>query len=172
MAQGGWIWFIGGMALAGLCLAGLCLPGPHVLLANLAGIGCALAGFSGVRGRVIEHFQGLGSLAFGLYLVHIIPTGLMRGQGPHLHLDPSGVAFALVVMAVVTLASLAVAFVLSQLRAGAWLIPGASDGGRESGTKDATAVREARQAEPTADGQALATPADLLLTRLRSARAG
>jgi peptidoglycan/LPS O-acetylase OafA/YrhL len=167
---GGWVTFACGVAISVACVAGLCVPGPHVLLANLAGVGCAVAGFSGVRGRVIDHFQGLGSLAFGIYLFHIVPMGLIRGQGPHLHLDPTGVAFALLVMAVATLASIAAARAIGQLRGGAWLILGASQ------SRAAASQAEASQANhtvrPSQPAEHVATPADLLLARMPNARAG
>lgn len=120
----GGLWFGGGVALMFSSLLSLCRPGPHVLMGNLAGVGLALAGFSGVQANAITRLQRLGALAYGIYLFHIMPMGVLRSIGPRLHLPPSSLSFALVAAALVLIVSIVVTHLLSQWKLTSWLVPG------------------------------------------------
>jgi peptidoglycan/LPS O-acetylase OafA/YrhL len=135
----GTIWFIAGMMTTITCTASLCIPGPHILLANLAGVGWALVGFSDIRGKTVTQIHRLGGLAYGVYLFHIMPMGILRSQAPKfLHLPITTTSFALVATVLVTISSVIVTLVLSRFRATAWLVPGSAPTGNRPTTQTQT----------------------------------
>jgi surface polysaccharide O-acyltransferase-like enzyme len=131
----GTIWFIAGICLTISCTASLCIPGPHILLANLAGVGWALVGFSDIRSRAVTQLHRLGSLAYGVYLFHIMPMGVLRSQAPKfLHLPIATISFAVVATVLVTISSIIASVVLSHFHFTAWLVPGSTPRGHRPTT--------------------------------------